>query len=66
MKRQPGTPATVAAQIRRALKDGGSAAHAAGAQWFFQDEIKSRGWYTADLRRAAKGLRREMRKVIFL
>jgi 3-methyladenine DNA glycosylase AlkD len=62
MKRQPGTPATVAAQIRRALKDGGSAAHAAGAQWFFQDEIKSRGWYTADLRRAAKGLRREMRK----
>ena len=31
-------------------------------QWFFQDEIKSRGWYTADLRRAAVRFRRELRK----
>lgn len=31
-------------------------------QWFFKDEIKSRGWYTADLRRAAVGFRREVRK----
>jgi 3-methyladenine DNA glycosylase AlkD len=56
------TPAAVAAQIRRALKDGGSAQHAAGVQWFFKDEIKSRGWYTADLRRAAVRSRREVRK----
>jgi 3-methyladenine DNA glycosylase AlkD len=55
------TPAEVAAQIRRALKDGGSSEHAAGAHWFFKDEIKSHGWYTADLRRAAIGFRRELR-----
>jgi 3-methyladenine DNA glycosylase AlkD len=56
------TPAAVAAQIRRALKDGGSAEHATGVQWFFKDEIKSHGWYTADLRRAAVRFRREARK----
>jgi 3-methyladenine DNA glycosylase AlkD len=57
-----GTPAEIAAQIRRALKDGGSADHAAGVQWFFKEEIKSHGWYTADLRRAAVRFRREVRK----
>src|SRR5882672_8542861 len=56
------TPTAMAAQIRRALKDGGSAEHAAGVQWFFKEEIKSHGWYTADLRRAARGFRREIRK----
>jgi len=56
------TPAAVAAQVRRALKDGGSAEHAAGVRWFFKDEIKSHGWYTADLRRAAVRSRREVRK----
>src|ERR1700734_3451746 len=54
------TPADVAAQIRRALKDGGSAEHAAGVQWFFKDEIRSHGWYTAALRRALPGWRREI------
>lgn len=57
-----GTPTVVAEQIRRALKDGGSAEHAAGVQWFFKDEIKSHGWYTADLRRAAVRSRRKLRK----
>jgi 3-methyladenine DNA glycosylase AlkD len=56
------TPADVAAQIRHALRDGGSAKHAAGVQWFFKHEIKSHGWYTADLRRAAVRFRRELRK----
>jgi len=56
------TPAEVAAQIRRALRDGGSAEHSAGVQWFFKEAIKSRGWYTADLRRAARSVRREIRK----
>ncbi len=60
-QRRP-TQAEVAAQIRRALKDGGSAEHAAGVQWFFKEEVKSLGWYTADLRRAAKSFRREVRK----
>jgi 3-methyladenine DNA glycosylase AlkD len=55
-------PAAIAAQIRRALKDGGTAEHAAGVQWFFKDEIKSHGWYTADLRRAAVRFRQELRK----
>ena len=57
-----GSLTEVAAQIRRALKTGGSAEHASGVQWFFKDEIKSHGWYTADLRRAAVGFRREVRK----
>ncbi|HTA47956.1 MAG TPA: DNA alkylation repair protein, partial [Verrucomicrobiae bacterium] len=49
-------------QLRRVLKNGGSAEHGAGVQWFFKDEIKSHGWYTADLRRAAVRFRREVRK----
>src|SRR5271155_1292762 len=52
--------AEMAAQIRRALKDGGSAEHAAGVQWFFKDEIKSHGWYTAALRKAAVQARRSL------
>jgi 3-methyladenine DNA glycosylase AlkD len=55
-------PAEVAAQIRRALKSGGSAEHAAGVQWFFKDAIKSYGWYAADLRRAAVRFRRQLKK----
>lgn len=50
----------VAAQIRAALKNGGSTEHAARVQWFFKDEIKSHGWYTADLRRAMRRTRREI------
>jgi 3-methyladenine DNA glycosylase AlkD len=50
----------VAAQIRRALKRGGSAEHAAGVQWFFKEKIKSHGWRTADLRRAMRRCRREI------
>jgi 3-methyladenine DNA glycosylase AlkD len=53
-------PAEIAAQIRRALKDGGSAEHAAGVQWFFREEIKSHGWYTGDLRRAMRRCRRDI------
>ena len=54
------TPAQVAAQIRRALKQGGSVEHAAGVQRFFKEEIKSYGWYTAALRRAVRSCRREI------
>ena len=57
-----GSAADVAVRIRRALKDGGSAEHASGVQWFFKDEIKSHGWYTANLRRAARRFRREVIK----
>jgi 3-methyladenine DNA glycosylase AlkD len=55
-------PANIASQIRHALRNGGSAEHAAGVQWFFKDEIKSLGWYTGDLRRAARRFRKEIRK----
>jgi len=58
-----GTPADIAVQIRLALKGGGSAEHAAGVQWFFKDEIKSHGWYTAALRRAVRRCRREILRV---
>ncbi|MGB6473649.1 MAG: DNA alkylation repair protein [Candidatus Sulfotelmatobacter sp.] len=56
------TAKELAAQIRQTLKRGGSPKHATGVQWFFKDEIKSHGWYTADLRRAARSFRREIRK----
>ena len=54
------TPAVIAAQIRSTLRSGGSAEHAAGVQWFFKEEIKSHGWYTADLRRAVRRCRRDV------
>jgi 3-methyladenine DNA glycosylase AlkD len=52
------SPAYIAANIRRVLKDGGSAPHAEDVQWFFKEEIKSRGWYTAELRKVAVRFRR--------
>ncbi|HVP42755.1 MAG TPA: DNA alkylation repair protein [Terriglobales bacterium] len=56
MKSSAGT----AREIRSALKRGGSAEHAKGVQWFFKEEIRSHGWYTADLRRFARKSAREM------
>jgi 3-methyladenine DNA glycosylase AlkD len=56
------SPAQIAEQIRQLLKNGGSAEHAAGVQWFFKDEIKSHGWYTADLRRSMVRFRKELKK----
>lgn len=65
MPKRP-TPRRIAAQIRRLLKDGGSAEHAKGVQWFFKEEIKSHGWYTASLRKAAVASRREIQKELGL
>jgi len=48
------------AQIRRALSDGGSPERASGVQWFFKEEIKSRGWRTRDVRRAIRRVRKEI------
>jgi 3-methyladenine DNA glycosylase AlkD len=56
------TPAYIAAHIRRVLVDGGSAPHAEGVQWFFKEEIKSRGWYTAELRKVAWRFRRTIQR----
>jgi 3-methyladenine DNA glycosylase AlkD len=56
------SPATIAAEIRHLLGSEGSAEHAAGVQWFFKDQIKSHGWYTAKLRSAAVRFRERIRK----
>jgi len=54
------TAAYIAAHIRRVLKDGGSAPHSEEVQWFFKEEIRSRGWYTAELRKVAVRFRRTL------
>jgi 3-methyladenine DNA glycosylase AlkD len=56
------TPETIAAEIRRLLKDGGSTTHAKGVQWFFKEEVKSHGWRTADMRKVAVRFRRTIIK----
>jgi 3-methyladenine DNA glycosylase AlkD len=52
------TPSYIAAHIRRVLKDGGSAPHSEEVQRFFKEEVKSRGWYAAELRKVAVRFRR--------
>lgn len=52
------TPRYIADHIRRVLKDGGSAPHSKEVQWFFKEQVKSRGWYTAELRKVAVRFRR--------
>ena len=47
------TPDYIADHIRRVLKDGGSAPHSEEVQHFFKEHVKSRGWYTAELRKVA-------------
>lgn len=54
----PKTPAYIAKHIRRVLKDGGSAPHTEEVQRFFKHEVKSRGWYTGEMRKVAKRFRR--------
>jgi 3-methyladenine DNA glycosylase AlkD len=52
------SPAYIAAHIRRVLLDGGSAPHSVEVQWFFKEEVKSRGWYTDELRKVAVRFRK--------
>jgi 3-methyladenine DNA glycosylase AlkD len=52
------SPAYIAAHIRRVLLDGASAPHTEEVQQFFKHEIRSRGWYTAELRKVAVRFRR--------
>lgn len=56
----PKPPAYIAAHIRRVIRDGGSAPHAAEVQWFFKQEVQSRGWYTHELRKVANRFRRAL------
>ncbi len=52
------SPAYIANHIRTVLKNGGSAPHVEEVQWFFKQEVKSRGWYTGELRKLAVRFRR--------
>jgi len=54
------TPKQIADHIRRVLKDGGSTPHSEDVQHFFKGEIKSRGWYTDELRKYAVLVRRSI------
>jgi 3-methyladenine DNA glycosylase AlkD len=58
MANQSKTPQYIAQHIRRVLIDGGSAPHTEEVQRFFKHEVKSRGWYTAEMRKVAKRFRR--------
>jgi len=51
-------PAYIAQHIRTVLKNGGSAPHSIEVRHFFKHEVKSRGWYTAELRKVARRFRR--------
>ncbi len=52
------SPAYIARHIRQVLQDGASAPHTEEVQRFFKHEIKSRGWYTHELRKVAVRFRR--------
>ena len=52
------TPSYIAAHIRRILKEGGSAPHSEEVQRFFKEEVQSRGWRAAELRKVAARFRR--------
>ena len=47
-------PDAWAQQIRTNFRRGGLPEHAKGVQRFFKEEVRSHGWYTADLRRFAR------------
>ncbi len=51
-------PAYIAGHIRTVIKNGGSAPHTLEVQRFFKEEVKSRGWYTHELRKVAVRFRR--------
>jgi 3-methyladenine DNA glycosylase AlkD len=52
------TPKYIADHVRRVLENGASAPHTAEVEWFFKNEIQSRGWYTAELRKVARRISR--------
>jgi 3-methyladenine DNA glycosylase AlkD len=62
MQKRKITPNYIADHIRRVLVDGGSAPHSADVQHFFKEEIQSRGWRTADMRKVAVRFRRQIGK----
>jgi 3-methyladenine DNA glycosylase AlkD len=55
-------PSYIADHIRRVLLDGASAPHSEEVQRFFKEEVASRGWYTAELRKVAFRFHRALLK----
>ena len=55
-------PSYIADHIRRVLLDGASAPHSEDVQRFFKEEVASRGWYTAELRKVAYRFHRVLLK----
>lgn len=53
-------PSYIADHIRRVLLNGASAPHSEEVQRFFKEEVQSRGWYTAELRKVAFRFRRTL------
>ena len=51
----------IADHLRRVLVNGASAPHTVEVQWFFKDQIQSRGWYTGELRKLARRFTRVIR-----
>ena len=62
MAKRNESPRYIASHIRRMLKDGGSTPHSEDVQRFFKEAVKSRGWYTAELRQVAVRFRRTILK----
>ncbi len=56
------SPKYIADHIRRVLKEGGSAPHSEEVQHFFKEQVQSRGWYTAELRKLAMRFRRSIER----
>jgi len=54
------SPDSIVRDIVTHLKAHRSPEHAAGVQWFFKEEVRSHGWYTAALRRYAKALHKQL------
>lgn len=48
----------IADHLRQVLINGASAPHSADVQWFFKEVIKSRGWYTPEIRKLARRMSR--------
>jgi len=57
---QPQSAAAIVRTIVTHLKSQGCPTHAAGVQRYFSEPVRSYGWYTADLRRYAREMHKEL------
>src|SRR5438552_4500304 len=62
MAQRKSTPDAIAREIRTELRAGGSLERSKSVQRFFRETVRSYGWRTGDVRRAAIRWRREILK----